>query len=230
MTSVNRLLLVRHGENPANLTKEFSCRKVDYPLTDRGVLQARQTAEFLAGFSFDEIWTSPLKRAHQTATEIARGHAQSVRVHEGLREMDVGVLEGMEPQDRAWQIYAETMRRWLSGEVDFRFPEGESRRELCGRLRSTLDFLTSNRSDRTLLMVGHGGIFTHGVAELCGIEDQRAFLSKENHNCSVSTLDVVREAGGLRFVLVDWASVGHLSGEAARVVESVPESFQVKNL
>ncbi len=38
-----RLFLVRHGENPANLTKEFSYRKVDYPLTKKGQLQARQT-------------------------------------------------------------------------------------------------------------------------------------------------------------------------------------------
>jgi probable phosphoglycerate mutase len=34
---MNTIYLVRHGENPANLTKEFSCRHVDYPLTEKGI-------------------------------------------------------------------------------------------------------------------------------------------------------------------------------------------------
>ena len=41
---INRIYLVRHGENRANLTKEFSYRLVDYPLTEKGILQAQQTA------------------------------------------------------------------------------------------------------------------------------------------------------------------------------------------
>jgi broad specificity phosphatase PhoE len=42
------LYLVRHGENLANITKEFSYRAVDYPLTPKGILQAEQTAEYFA--------------------------------------------------------------------------------------------------------------------------------------------------------------------------------------
>ena len=37
---MNRIYLVRHGENTANLTKEFSHRRVDYSLTPKGILQA----------------------------------------------------------------------------------------------------------------------------------------------------------------------------------------------
>lgn len=40
---MNIIYLVRHGENKANLTKEFSYKKVDYPLTPKGVIQAQQT-------------------------------------------------------------------------------------------------------------------------------------------------------------------------------------------
>ena len=42
---MQRVFLIRHGENQANLTKEFSYRLVDYPLNAKGILQARQTAE-----------------------------------------------------------------------------------------------------------------------------------------------------------------------------------------
>jgi len=79
-------------------------------------------------------------------------------------------------------------------------------------------------------VVGHGGIFTHGVAQLCGVADQRAFFAHENHNCSISELEVHRDGSQVRFVLKSWAVVGHLSGEAAQLVESVPEAFRVANL
>ena len=68
---MNRLYLVRHGENPANLTKEFSYRRVDYGLTPKGVLQARQTAEFFKGKAVHAVYSSPLKRAAETAGIIA---------------------------------------------------------------------------------------------------------------------------------------------------------------
>jgi probable phosphoglycerate mutase len=227
---VNRVYLVRHGENPANLTHEFSHRKVDYPLTEKGRLQAAQTAGFLASVRLDALWTSPLRRAVETAVLVGRHQAVPVQVLEEFREMDVGILEGMVPQAEAWGLYAETMRRWFAGGTDTPFPGGESRDQLVARFRRGLDRVTEGLDGARVLVVGHGGIFTHGVAALCGIADQRAFFGLENHNCSVSQVDVFREAGRLRVVLVEWASVAHLSGEAARVVESVPEAARIKNL
>ena len=67
---LNRLYLVRHGENMANLTKEFSYRHVDYSLTPKGVLQAQQTAAYFTDKHIHEIYTSPLKRAVETADII----------------------------------------------------------------------------------------------------------------------------------------------------------------
>ncbi len=58
-----RIYLVRHGENLANITKEFSYRTVDYPLTSKGALQAEQTAERFIGQGIGAIYASPLLRA-----------------------------------------------------------------------------------------------------------------------------------------------------------------------
>jgi len=230
LARANRLILVRHGENLANLTKEFSHRKVDYSLTEKGRLQAQQTADYLAGVPLDGVWSSPLKRAAETAAEVAGRHGAPVQILEDLREMNVGELEGMASLDEAWALYADAMRAWLGGDPDYRFPGGESRTELTGRFRRALETITWNKSGETLAVVGHGGIFFHGVATLCGIEDQKAFFGRESYNCSLSTIDALVEGGRQRFVLVDWASIGHLSGEAAQVVESVPESARAKNL
>ena len=59
----NRLYLLRHGENPANLSKVFSNRHVDHPLTEKGILQAQQTADYFVGQELQAICTSPLKRS-----------------------------------------------------------------------------------------------------------------------------------------------------------------------
>jgi broad specificity phosphatase PhoE len=226
---MTRLLLVRHGENPANVNRQFSCRKVDYTLTDRGRLQAKQTAEYLSRVKLDEIWASPLKRAYETADAIARFHPHDVKILDDLREMDVGTLEGMEPQADAWKIYADVMKEWLSGNREASFPGGESRRQLVVRFRRALEKITAGSPGRTIVVVAHGGLFTHGVAELCGIVDQRAFFGLDNRNCSVSILEVHKEGNGMRYNLRSWASVGHLSGEAAHLLESVPEEHRVKN-
>src|SRR4029077_4428252 len=90
----NTLYLVRHGENPANITKEFSYHAVDYPLTPKGVLQAEQTAEYFSSRGVDAIYTSPLLRARQTAEILARRIAVSVYLREEMREINVGSLEG----------------------------------------------------------------------------------------------------------------------------------------
>ncbi len=90
---MNLVYLLRHGENTANLTKEFSCRKIDYSLTPRGILQAQQTAAFFQSQAIDAIYASPLKRAAETAAIIADALALPVTTIEELREIDVGPLE-----------------------------------------------------------------------------------------------------------------------------------------
>jgi len=198
-----RIVLVRHGENPANLTKEFSHRRVDYPLTAKGRLQAQQTA-------------GPL----------AEALGLEVQICEDFREMNVGDLEGMEPRDQAWAVYAEVIRQWFSGNHGFRFPGGESRIELVERFRRGLERVATPGEE--VLVVGHGGIFTHGVCELCAVDDPRSFFARENYNASVSLLE--RPLADQPWKLVSWGSTAHLSGEAAVLVESVPDSVRIANL
>jgi len=46
---MNHLFLVRHGENLANLTKEMSCRRVDYSLTPKGSCRPSRRRAFPRG-------------------------------------------------------------------------------------------------------------------------------------------------------------------------------------
>ena len=102
---MNKLFLVRHGENPANITKEISCRHVDYPLTSKGRLQSSQTAAYFRDKKIDEIYASSLIRARQTAEIIAGPLGLDVALMENFRELDVGELETNEDLEESWRIH-----------------------------------------------------------------------------------------------------------------------------
>lgn len=150
----------------------------------------------------------------------------TVQVCEDFREMNVGDLEGMEPRDQAWVVYAEVMRQWFSGHPEFRFPGGESRIELVERFHRGLERVASSGTE--VVVVGHGGIFTHGVCQLCAVEDPRSFFAQENYNASVSLLE--GPFADRPWKLVSWGATAHLSGDAAVLVESVPDSVRIANL
>ena len=156
---MNLIYLLRHGENVANLTKEFSCRKIDYSLTPRGILQSQQTAAFFQTQAIDAIYASPLKRAVETATIVANALMLPVTTLEELREIDVGPLEEATDLTAAWKFHNGILQAWFIGDPDARFPQGENQHDLIRRMRSALQQAVHGRDGQRILLVGHGGIF-----------------------------------------------------------------------
>jgi len=212
---MNRLYLVRHGENPANINKQFSSRRIDFPLTAKGVLQAQQTAEHLAGKGVHAIYTSPMRRAVQTAEIIGARLGLPVTALEELREIDVGELELQPATPEAWAYHNEMLLDWLQGRVERAFPGGDSYLTLCARMRAALEEATRGRRDQHIVVVGHGGIFTVTMQDLCPGVDMWALLAGLAHNCSISELLLRRQDGRLVGEIVSWGAHAHLSGEAA---------------
>lgn len=219
----NRLLLVRHGENRANLTKEFSHRSVDYPLTVKGKLQAEQTAEYLRALPVKQVFSSPLKRAYETAEMIAAKVGGEVSVLEDFRELDVGVLETQPPTVAAWKQHDDVVWAWAKGDHEARFPEGENYLELVRRVRRGYETICCNRSGETLILVAHGGSLSLPLLSLVPELDRKLLQRTVHHNCAVSELTASLEGSGLHLELVRWASADHLYGEAAEFVSGVPD-------
>lgn len=226
---MTRLYLVRHGENLANLTKEFSHRAVDYSLTDKGVLQAEQTARYLADQGIDAVYSSPLRRAHETAQHLADALGQQVIVLEAFRELNVGDLEGQPPTAEAWHAHNEVLRAWRRGELQTAFPGGENYLQMWQRVGAGFRQVVERHPDQAVAIFAHGGVFASSVKALCPDVDLSAVLRQENHNCSISEIDVeLGEDGKMHGQLVYWAACGHMTGEAADFVAGspTPEFFQ----
>jgi broad specificity phosphatase PhoE len=227
----NTLYLVRHGENPANITREFSYKKIDYLLTELGVRQAEQTAAYFAGMAngpgrpehgqgngqgIDAIISSPLKRALQTAEIIGAATGHPVRVIEEFREINCGEFDGAPPTDALWEHHDRILRSWRDGDLDAQFPGGENYHMLLARVRSGLSQAVAGRDGQKIVIVAHGGIVGASLRDVCPDLDPRIIWTVPNRNCAVTEVELhapspeadISEARG---VLMRWADCGHLS-------------------
>lgn len=220
---MNTIYLVRHGENKANITKEFSHKKVDYSLTPKGVLQAQQTAAYFRDRHIDEIYSSPLKRAYETAQIIAQQKGLPVTAMENFREVNVGFLEGQPPTDENWRIYAETVRDWYKDKPHVAFPQGENLFDLESRLYSGLEEIVKGKNGKHIIIVGHGGIFIAAALHLFGSTVAET-VKGDYRNCAISEIEIGYVDGVLRGHLKGWGFCSHISGEAADFVSGLPES------
>lgn len=157
------IYVMRHGESNVNVERKIKCKLRDGDLTENGRLQAQQAADWLADKKIDRIYASPFDRAQQTAQVIGDHLGLDINTLDGLAENDCGGFEGRTDMD-AWKAWGRIFDRWLNGEWEARFPEGESYREAYDRF---LGALMTAKPDENTLMVTHGGITRAVVPYLC---------------------------------------------------------------
>jgi broad specificity phosphatase PhoE len=225
---MTRLYWVRHGENRANLTKELSCRRVDYSLTEKGVLQAEQAAEHFAGLDISALYASPLKRAQETAQIIAARLRLPVTILEAFREVNVGLMEMEPPSAGLWARHDKILACWYAGEKAFRFPGGENYLELLARVQAGLGQVFTENPGESAIVVAHGGNILHILGDLCPGADVEAIHRSHFHNCAISELELTRRDGRVLGRLVSWGGTGHLHGPAADFIPGTPQPGELK--
>ena len=88
------ILLVRHGQDEDNEQRIMNGRR-DNPLTELGRQQATEAGNKIAGDEITAIYSSPLKRAKETAEIISSHHGLKVETDNRLLERDFGVVTGL---------------------------------------------------------------------------------------------------------------------------------------
>ncbi len=138
------LLLARHGETDWNRESRWQ-GWADPPLNDAGREQARLLREQLRETPFDAVYSSDLRRAHETAEIVAAPHDVPVIAERGLREIDVGSWSGL--------LHSEIEERFPGGER----PDGETREQHLARVLATVERIARAHPGERLLLVTHGG-------------------------------------------------------------------------
>ena len=132
--------IFRHRQTDMNVAGRWQGCGIDLPLNETGRKQARDLAEELKGAGLEAIYSSPLKRAVQTAEIVAEELRVPVRVESGLTEGCFGEAEGKTKQE-IQALFPQTAAAWHSLEEEFmdvRFNGGETKREIQQRILKTL--------------------------------------------------------------------------------------------
>jgi broad specificity phosphatase PhoE len=150
------IYLVRHGQSQANVDGRFG---TDEPLTDYGRTQAKELAETLAGIHFDAIYSSPRKRALETATIIAGPRNTQIIQEERLAEKHWGPLEGKvknEARVEYKDAFAAQQSLGVEERRDFRpLPGIESEQEMMDRYMAAIKDISLRHAGQTVLAVSH---------------------------------------------------------------------------
>ena len=147
------ILLARHGETDWNRDNRFQGH-ADPPLNDTGRAQAAELARALADESLDAVYSSPLRRAFETAEIAAAPHGLSPLPLDALREVDVGSWQGL-TRSEIEERFPDQFARWL----DYRqgWEDGESYEEMGRRVIAALLKLAAGHAGECILAVTHGG-------------------------------------------------------------------------
>src|SRR5688572_27850716 len=105
------IVLVRHGETDWNRDNRFQGH-ADVPLNSAGRDQVRALADRLADESFSVAYTSPLRRASESAALLAERFGIEVRMSDALKEVDVGAWSGLTVREvEDW--FPDGFARWV---------------------------------------------------------------------------------------------------------------------
>lgn len=216
---------IRHGESFVNLTNEFSHKKNDKSLTSKGRQQVLQLAQYIKKINYSTVYTSPLKRAIETARVISQYKKISLKIMEAFREINVGALESKPPSEKTWNYYFDVQNSWKSGDTKRRYPQGENKDELLKRFTDGLKMIMieNQNSKEPVVIVGHGGIFIISLAEILENVGRDFFSNKHWHNCGITTCEVNMVGERITGTLIDYGNTSFLTGNAAKLVHGTPK-------
>ena len=151
---MTKIFLIRHAE--AEGSGRYLGRRSDPPLSERGRAQAKALAGQLAGEPLAAIYSSPLRRALETARAIAAPHRLPVETVADLVEMDFGLWDGLSYQEIEARD-PEQLARWLANPLAVAPPEGESLAEMSQRVINAFEATVARHPEKTVTIVTHGG-------------------------------------------------------------------------
>ncbi|MDO5116531.1 MAG: histidine phosphatase family protein [Synergistaceae bacterium] len=188
-----KIYFVRHGKTDWN--NQFRYQGVtDIPLCEEGREQARLVGLRLAGAELGAIVSSPLSRAFETAENIA-AHHPNIKIERlpELTEVNFGEWEGLTVPQIKKNFGEEMFHKWRSNQLHVTAPGGEEMEALYDRSSRAAAALLA-RSEKNIVVVGHGAMFRALLLPLLGLPRSNIFWKARIDNCSISAVGV--EAGG----------------------------------
>ena len=187
------ILLARHGETDWNREYRFQ-GWADPPVNATGRAQAVDLSVELMAEELAAVYSSPLRRAYETAEVVAASRGLEPVTVDALREVDVGSWSGL-TREEIEQRFPEQYASWL--DYGQGWTDGETYEEMAERVvRAVLELAAAHGGER-ILAVTHGGPMRAASA----FADQVSYAESRRRSPVVgnaAVLEFAVESGALR--------------------------------
>lgn len=201
---MTEIILIRHGESQSNIEKVYA-GNMDVPLTEKGLLQAQVTADYLKNKKIDAFYSSPLDRAYRTVKALADDRNMSVTKVENLHEIYGGRWQGL-TYTRIFEKFPKDYKLWLDNIGIARATGGESAQEVRERITAAIREIVQKHDGQTICIGLHAMALRMFISKVKKLDKNDVKNLPWPHNSSITT--VLYENGD--FSLKEYSFNDHL--------------------
>ncbi|MEE8389262.1 MAG: histidine phosphatase family protein [Anaerolineae bacterium] len=204
---MTRLFLIRHGRSTWNAERRFQ-GWADPPLDDVGREQARRLAERLQGNgrAMVALYSSPFRRAQETADIIGETLGLPVVPDDRLKERDVGDITGL-TWTQIEEQYPAIVQGFVEANEGIEIPGEEDVKLFRARVTAVFGEIVARHGEGPIGIVSHGGTLGTYLNHVIGLPSRFSPFRFGNTSLSVVEVNPVRP----RIVLLN--DICHLGGE-----------------
>ena len=208
---MTELILARHGQTLWNVDKVYRGRS-DVGLDEVGTRQAELLGKYLSNYGLEAIYSSPLKRALDTANIIARYQRIDVEIAEGLVDFDYGEWQCL-PEREVKKLHPALLNEWHNNPHKVRMPGGESLEDVRKRAIEVINNILSNYQG-SVILASHRVVNKVLICSLLGLDNSHFWNIKQD----VGGITVFDYLDG-RFILTRHNDTSHLKELEGPVLE-----------
>jgi broad specificity phosphatase PhoE len=197
-----RIILARHGQTAWNVGQIFRGRS-EVELDGVGAKQAELLGRYLSSFELDAIYSSPLKRALDTANVVAGYQEVGVQIVHGLTDLDFGEWQSL-PEREVRQRYPALLDEWHNNPDKVRVPGGERLEDVRIRAVEVVNDAVY-KHEGSVLLVSHRVVVKVLICSLLGLDNSHFWSLSQD----VGAITIFDHSAG-RFILTKHNDTCHL--------------------
>ena len=216
---VLRLFFVRHGLSSFNAKGLIQGRTDESYLTEEGYYQAKLTGEILNQVNIDEIYSSPLVRASETAKTIEKHLNKNIEIQydQNLLEVDLANWSGLKTTEIKEKFKSE-YQIWKSNPENLSIKRDDESyyepiKELFIQAKEFIDAITSKNSNcenKNILIIAHNAILRCLILHLIN-KPNKGFRKIKLDNASISILNLSKTNQSLKTQIECLNQTSHLN-------------------
>ena len=188
-----KIYLIRHSESIDDIEDCYG-GIADFDLTENGKNKVKDYKSKIENYGIQKFYTSPYKRAYQTAQILNENIKAELEIVENIRELNqYGIMSGVN-KERAKEIFSYVLKKeeyknfgYYTGNT---FLGGEDIKEFDDRIKNAINYIVKSSKDfNCIAIVTHGGVYRSIFKnilnidkKIVGIEDLGTTVLEYNNN------------------------------------------------